>query len=195
MFLFWQFDWYISFSLRYFVFFGRIGAPYWISLFFRFSSFSKISSAENTLRASKKLFQFFSNKILILSDNWLLGVLLESVEMTEEKEITNNEENIVKKTVIGSSEAVTASQDYNCKYNYSRVIPNIGVFLKKIIFEWNMSFFGWLISVIASKYGHANDRIETPSSVGQSRGTIGRPHTQDQFVFEQDNWPGATWLA
>ena len=41
--------------------------------------------------------------------------------MTEEKEITNNEENIVKKTVIGSSEAVTASQDYNCKYNYSRL--------------------------------------------------------------------------
>ena len=43
-------------------------------------------------------------------------MLLESVEMTEEKEIANNEENIVKKTVIGSSEAVTASQDYNCKY-------------------------------------------------------------------------------
>lgn len=43
-------------------------------------------------------------------------MLLESVEMTEEKEIANNEENIVKKTEIGSSEAVTASQDYNCKY-------------------------------------------------------------------------------
>ena len=43
-------------------------------------------------------------------------MLLESVEMTEEKEIAgNNEENIVKKTEIGSSEAVTASQDYNCK--------------------------------------------------------------------------------
>ena len=43
-------------------------------------------------------------------------MLLESVEMTEEKEIANNEENIVKKTEIGSSEVVTASQDYNCKY-------------------------------------------------------------------------------
>merc|ERR1712176_302612 len=35
--------------------------------------------------------------------------------MTEEKEIANNEENIVKKTEIGSSEAVTASQDYNSR--------------------------------------------------------------------------------
>ena len=115
VFLFWQFDWYISFLLRYFLFLSHWRRILDLPLFIIFSSFSKISSAENTFRARKNCFSF-SNKIFILSDNWFFGVLLESVEMTEEKEIANNEENIVKKTVIGSSEAVTASQDYNCKY-------------------------------------------------------------------------------